>query len=273
MRIIRFEASAHRGTLHPSRAGSPSSDLIRFTFTVSGAADTTSSGRRSTDLEGSARILLPSTSLDYHSAASGVILIVEAPVTTLPALIGRLVSGLPGALIRPNALTAATIAFVNGALDVPVDARSDDVYHIERALAALLTAMATSAQEDAEAPTAAAADESRSMDDLVFERAMAIIREELTDPELGLPLIADRLGTSSRSLQRVFAKHDVSVSESVRDARLDALASRLAEPGSTRALGAASREVGFGAVDYARRAFLKRFGVSMTQYRAGERRG
>lgn len=270
IRVRRIEASAHRSVLQPAGDGAQRADGIRFLFVANGDVHTTVGGRRTPDAEGGARILLPSTPAEYDAAGPSVILMVEAPVTTVPALIGALLADRSADPIRPGALPAATIAFIDGALDLPVEPRSDDVHHLERALAGLLTA--TAAEARGGSPDLEPTPSERPLDELVFERAMGLIRLELADPELALPQIARRLGTSSRSLQRVFAKHGVSVSEAVRDARLDALAASLTDAESTRPLGAATRAVGFGAVDYARRAFLKRFGVSMTRYRAGERR-
>lgn len=272
--LHKITATAHVGVLCSALGRAAPTNVARFVFTVAGTADTADRPPARVDPLGGVRPLTAADAVPFNATTTTTLFVVDAPMLALPSLLDAVRRGAAQPTIRPNAVTSATIAFLESTLNLAVPSGSDDVFHIERALTALLASVANSGSSSpvAEPAESAPSKPESSIDDLTFERANALIVAESHRPELSIADLAERLGTSPRSLQRLFAKRDLSVSEAIRNVRLDALAARLTEPDSTASVAALVAATGFGAIDYARRAFVQRFGVSMSHYRRGERK-
>ncbi|NQX29498.1 helix-turn-helix domain-containing protein [Microbacteriaceae bacterium VKM Ac-2854] len=273
VQVHKIDATAHVGVLGSVLGRGTRADVIRFVFFVQGSADTAESAPPRLDPVGSARLLSPTEVVPFNATTTTTLLIVDAPMLVLPSVLGAARRGSSQPAIGPNAVTSATIAFLETTLSLAAASGSDDVFHVERALTGLLTAVAHSAIaiDAVEATDVIPVATDPTVDDLTFERAKALIRAESHRPELSITDLAERLGTSQRSLQRLFAKRELSVSEAIRNERLEVLAARLADPAATDSVAALVTASGFGAIDYARRAFVQRFGVSMSHYRRGLR--
>lgn len=114
----------------------------------------------------------------------------------------------PGAV-----LTQLLESVVDGAL-----ARSDTAVLLGHATIDLLTGLAY----EHDAPV--------TPDDALRVAVLGYIREHLGDPDLGVPSIAHAHGISSRTLHRLFAGEEWTVSETIRNLRLDAVRSDLVNP-------------------------------------------
>jgi AraC-like DNA-binding protein len=101
-------------------------------------------------------------------------------------------------------------------------------------------------------------------------KVKALIDERLCDPDLGARAIAEALGLSSRYVQMLFAEASTTPSAYILERRLKLAADRL-----RRAGGGCVTEVAMGAgfndLTHFGRAFRRRYGVTPSEYRSGNR--
>jgi len=102
----------------------------------------------------------------------------------------------------------------------------------------------------------------------IFHRSLRFIRGDLADARLGAELIASAIGISPRSLHRVFAENGTTVSECVREERLNASLALL----SNAALAAVpiseiAYRAGFHSHAHFSHAFRCKFGMTPTAWR------
>lgn len=99
-------------------------------------------------------------------------------------------------------------------------------------------------------------------------RALMLVDAALTDPDLRTATIAEELGTSVRTVQKLFAEMGTTPSAAILDRRLDRAAERLmADPTSTITEIAFAH--GFNDSAYFTRCFRQKFGAAPRQWRMG----
>ncbi|QXI32080.1 transcriptional regulator FeaR [Pseudomonas promysalinigenes] len=101
-----------------------------------------------------------------------------------------------------------------------------------------------------------------------FERAQRCIEAQLANFELTPEMIASELGTSKRTLHRIFAQHGLSISKYILDRRLDKCASEFESANDIQKISAVAFAWGFNDVSHFSRAFKSRFGVSPRGFRS-----
>ncbi|MGJ7547023.1 transcriptional regulator FeaR [Pseudomonas alloputida] len=101
-----------------------------------------------------------------------------------------------------------------------------------------------------------------------FEKAQRCIEAKLSDFELTPEMIASELGTSKRTLHRIFAQHGLSIGRYILDRRLDKCASEFESDADIQKISAVAFTWGFNDVSHFSRAFKTRFGVSPRGYRS-----
>lgn len=100
-------------------------------------------------------------------------------------------------------------------------------------------------------------------DDALRVAVLGYIREHLGDPDLGVTSIAHAHGISSRTLHRLFTEEEWTVSETIRNLRLDAVRSDLVNPNlAGRSIMAIATTHGFYDQAHLTRAFRTRFGTT-----------
>lgn len=100
-----------------------------------------------------------------------------------------------------------------------------------------------------------------------FEKAQNYIEARLADFDLTPELIAVELGTSKRTLHRVFAQQGQSIGRYILDRRLDKCASELEKNSVIQKISAVAFAWGFNDVSHFSRAFKTKFGVSPKCYK------
>lgn len=99
---------------------------------------------------------------------------------------------------------------------------------------------------------------------------LGYIREHLGDPDLGVTSIARAHCISPRTLHRLFAEQEWTVSETIRNLRLDAVRADLVNPNlAGRSIMAIAAVYGFGGQSHLTRAFRTRFGTTPAAVRRG----
>ena len=103
---------------------------------------------------------------------------------------------------------------------------------------------------------------------LVIQRAKAFIEANLGDPTLDPPLLAIAVGVSLRRLQELFHEHGQYISDWIWQRRLEAAATRLADPGCTHlSIGALAYSCGFANQSHFARRFKARYGIAPSEHR------
>lgn len=100
-----------------------------------------------------------------------------------------------------------------------------------------------------------------------FEKARRYIEARLGDFELTPDLIASDLGTSKRTLHRVFAQQGLSIGKYILERRLDRCAAAFDNETDLQKISAVAFTWGFNDVSHFSRAFKSRFGVSPKGFR------
>ncbi|NTY90419.1 transcriptional regulator FeaR [Pseudomonas putida] len=101
-----------------------------------------------------------------------------------------------------------------------------------------------------------------------FEKAQRCIEAQLSNFELTPEIIASELGTSKRTLHRIFAQQGVSIGRYILDRRLDKCAAEFEAEDDIQKISAVAFAWGFNDVSHFSRAFKSRFGVSPRGYRS-----
>ncbi|MND92962.1 Transcriptional activator FeaR [compost metagenome] len=100
-----------------------------------------------------------------------------------------------------------------------------------------------------------------------FERAKGCIEDSLANFELTPDVIAREMGTSKRTLHRIFAQHGLSIGRYILDRRLDKCAAEFESQADLQKISAVAFAWGFNDVSHFSRAFKARFGVSPRSFR------
>ncbi|MGW3943963.1 helix-turn-helix domain-containing protein [Streptomyces phaeochromogenes] len=123
----------------------------------------------------------------------------------------------------------------------------------------LISALAEELTFAANAPAAEGRD--------LMARIVSYLDERLGDPELTVASAARAHSMSVRSLQRLFAITGRTVSETVRDRRLEAIRHELEQPRSrTRTIAAIARDLGYTDAPHFSRSFRRAYGVSPREW-------
>lgn len=97
------------------------------------------------------------------------------------------------------------------------------------------------------------------------------VETDLTDPELDVHRLAQRMGVSARYVQMLFAEMGTTPRAFIQNRRLELAARRLEREGGDVTVTDVAYDVGFNDLSSFCRAFRRRFEMSPRNYRAGER--
>jgi AraC-like DNA-binding protein len=102
----------------------------------------------------------------------------------------------------------------------------------------------------------------------IYRRCVGFIRGNIVDGDLGPDLIAGAVGLSVRSLHRIFAENDATVTECIREARLAASLTHLQNPGGAEiSISEIAHRTGFRSHSHFSHAFRAKFGMTPTDWR------
>ena len=254
--LRRTTMTAHRAMVDGSDAGA---DILRLMTVQHGSVLAAPPGGRPVRLEvGDA--LLTCRARTYVYQADGPIAIVAStlPVTSLPPIARRL-DDLPVGPLPHTPLVDAVVALL-----VQLARRLDEPWLFDADFAARgLIDLQTAILSEVLAPPPPAPGPDRV-------RAAAVDPGErhLGDPGLRPPQIAAALGVSLRYLHRAFDETDSTVARYLRDRRLEEVARTLRAGERQPSLQHLAERYGFSGQDQLARAFRRRYGSSMTEYRA-----
>lgn len=96
----------------------------------------------------------------------------------------------------------------------------------------------------------------------------ADIEKSLGDAGLSIAAVARRQGLTPRYVQQLFARHDTSFSDFVRERRLDRALERLRDGSLDTSIAGLAFDCGFGDLSSFNRAFRRRFGATPSDIRA-----
>jgi AraC-like DNA-binding protein len=165
---------------------------------------------------------------------------------------------LPAFPLRRTPLLNSYIAFVSALVSNPAEEREGDASHLGRALAELHLGVLAEAR--AAAPPVPGSDGLRG-------RISEIVDARLGDPDLDPGMIAAELGISLRYAHQVFNRDGTTIARFIRDRRLDAAAAALRDAQAGARPGELATRYGFGSRDQLARAFRRRYGMTMREYR------
>ncbi|MFJ4112303.1 transcriptional regulator FeaR [Pseudomonas sp. NPDC089758] len=142
--------------------------------------------------------------------------------------------------------------------------RSDEDKELEALMDALISLIRPSVASSENAPLSYSA----KVQQTYFEKALHYIDARLANFELNPDMIAGELGTSKRTLQRIFAQQGLSIGRYILDRRLDRCASEFESETDIQKISAVAFAWGFNDVSHFSRAFKTRFGVSPRCFRS-----
>lgn len=114
----------------------------------------------------------------------------------------------------------------------------------------------------------AAGDHPQSNAEMIFQKSVKFIEENLGKQDLSVQTVADSQFVSVRYIQRIFASQGESVGSMVRSMRMDQLRKDLANPDyADRSISQLAHRLGMADASYASRSFKTAFGESPRAYR------
>lgn len=105
----------------------------------------------------------------------------------------------------------------------------------------------------------------------LVDEVSAVIEAHLGDPALSPQLVADSLYMSLRSLQQHLARLDRTVSQMIRNSRLDRARLMLGDPADQREIRVIAEECGFVSPAHFSREFARKFEAAPREYRLSYR--
>ena len=259
MVLRRSAITAHRSIVDGRERGAHA-DVLRFMTVQKGSLLVAPPGGRPVRMDvGDA--LFTCRQRTYLSQANEPVVVVAStlPVTSLPAVVRRL-DDLPIGLLPHSPLVDAVVDLL-----ITLSRRFDEPWSFDadyaaRGLIDLETAILTeiiAPRKPAQGP------------DRVYSAAVDYIERHLGEPGLRPPQIAEALGVSLRYLHRAFDDKEMTVARHLRERRLEQVAAVLRSTERQPHLQGIAARFGFGSQDQLARAFRRRYGVSMTEYRSG----
>jgi len=103
--------------------------------------------------------------------------------------------------------------------------------------------------------------------DKVFRAASEFVKENIGDPGLNAPMVANSIGTSVRSLYRAFSGNSITLSEYVKTQRLEMCADYIKAHNGRLNLTEVVYRYGFGSPSYFSTAFKGRFGMTPSDFK------
>ncbi len=255
--LRRTSITAHRSIVDGHEKGVDAA-VLRFVTLQQGVLLIAPPGGRPVRMEVGDAIFScrPRTYL-YQANEPLVVVSSAVPVADLPALVRRL-EDLPIGPLPHSPLVGAVVDLLLHLADRLDEPWGFDADYAARGLLDLEIAILTEVIASG-APVLGP--------DRVYTAAVDYIERHLHDPGLRPPQIAEALGVSLRYLHRAFDDKDVTVARLLRQRRLEQVAKAL-RSSTPVPLGGLAARYGFATQDHLARAFRRRYGMSMTEYRA-----
>jgi AraC-like DNA-binding protein len=258
MILRRTEMTAHRAIID-GRHGTEEPDVLRLLTVQSGTLLAAAPGGRPMRLTaGDAMFTCPKRKYVYQSSGRLVVVAATLPVTSLPTGVRRF-ERLPVGPLPHSPLVDSVVDLMANLAERLDESWTFDSDYAARGLIDLETAILT---EVIGPPEPAAGP------DRVYTAALEYIERNLGDTDLTPPQIADALGVSLRYLHRAFDDKEATVARHLRERRLDLVADALRSGPRQPSLAALADRYGFSSQDRLARAFRRRYGVSMSEFRA-----
>lgn len=255
--LRRTTMTAHRAVVDGHERG-VESGVLRFVTLQKGVLLVAPPGGRPTRMEvGDALFTCRPRTYLYQADEPLVVVSSTVPVTSLPAIVRRL-EDLPIGPLPHSPLVDAVVDLLLHLAQRLDEPWGFDADYAARGLLDLETAILT----EMIAPQAPVPGPDR-----VYSAAVVYIERHLGDPGLRPPQIAEALGVSVRYLHRAFDDKEMTVARLLRERRLEQVAALLRTTGRHTPLQAIATRFGFGSQDQLARAFRRRYGTSMTEYR------
>ena len=255
--LRRTEMTAHRAIVD-GRFGSDEPDILRLLTLQGGSMLAAAPGGEPMRLAaGDAMFTCRERKYIYRTDGPVVVVATTLPVTSLPAAVRRF-ELLPIGPLPHSALVDAVVglmANLAGRLD---DSWTFDSDYAARGLIDLETAILTEVMGPAEPLVGP---------ERVRAAALAHIERHVADPALTPPQIAEALGVSLRYLHRAFDDMEATVARHLRERRLELVAEALRTAPQQPTPAALAERFGFSSPDRLARAFRRRYGVSMAEFR------
>jgi AraC-like DNA-binding protein len=260
MLLRRTAMTAHRAIVDGHEAG-VDAGVLRFLTLKQGTVHIAAPGAGPVRMEvGDALFTCRPRTYLYQATEPLVVVSSTVPVASLPAIVRRL-DDLPTGSLPHSPLVDAVVDLLLHLADRLEEPWGFDADYAARGLLDLETAILT----EVIAPQAPIPGPDR-----VYSAAVDYIERHLTEPDLRPPQIADALGVSLRYLHRAFDDKAVTVARLLRERRLELVACALRSSGGRPPLQALATRFGFANQDQLARAFRRRYGLSMTEYRVAE---
>lgn len=254
--LRRTTMTAHRAMVD-GRSEDP--DILRLMTVQQGSLLAAPPGGRPVRLEvGDALFTCRPRTYVYQADGPIVIVASTVPVTSLPAVARRL-EDLPIGPLPRTPLVAAVVGLL-----VHLAQRLDEPWAFDADFAGrgLIELQAAILTEVIPAPPPTPGP------DRVHAAAIEYIERHLADPGLRPPQIASALGVSLRYLHRAFDDTGSTVARYLRERRLEQVAQALRASERQPSLQHLAERYGFGSQDQLARAFRRRYGTSMTEFRS-----
>lgn len=258
MVLRRTSITAHRAIVdgHDQGVGS---DVLRFMTIQTGTLLAAAPGGRPVRMGvGDALFACRPRTYMYQTNAPLVIVSSVLPVASLPSIVRRL-EDLPVGPLPHSPLVDAVVELLINLADRLDEPWTFDADYAARGLIDLETAILT----EVIAPQVPVPGPDR-----VHQAAVDYIERHLGEPDLRPPQIAEAVGVSLRYLHRAFDDTETTVARHLRERRLEHVAAALRSADRAPHLQGLATRFGFRDQDQLARAFRRRYGMSMTEFRA-----
>ena len=260
MLLRRTSMTAHRAIVDGHERG-VETGVLRFVTLQKGVLLVAPPGGRPVRMEvGDALFTCRPRTYLYQADDPIIVVSSTVPISSLPAIVRRL-EDLPIGPLPHAPLVDAVVDLLLHLADRLDEPWSFDADYAARGLLDLETAILTeiiAPQVPVPGP------------DRVYTAAVDYIERHLAQPGLRPPQIADALGVSLRYLHRAFDDKEMTVARHLRERRLEQVATALHTDAGLSSLQGLAAKYGFGSQDQLARAFRRRYGMSMTEYRSSD---
>jgi len=257
-----FETTASRGHAKKARVGqwsAPLSDAFLLSLQLDGEISGHQFGKEVRSVPGDIALIDATRSWDVSSSGHVSNITLKLPSEKLLALTESPAEFCAQPFSRDDPNTKAVFAIIvalRDAIEAAPDAEWDDIY--EEVLMSTISTLF---------PKHSGASEASVREESLRRKAIAFIERNLVDPELGSDQLAEELGVSVRTIQRLFNDHGLTPGKYILDRRIVTAGEHLRHGHGPSKITDLAYSLGFNDLSHFTRVFRRKFGQSPTEFR------
>ncbi|TIH36648.1 helix-turn-helix domain-containing protein [Subtercola vilae] len=263
VRLFTMTASEHRAVRSTELLLADDRDVVTLSYTRSGTFGVRQDGRSSLAETGRLVFLRSAATYSYATTGNVELVVVSISRRLLRGISSAALARVTARTLPRSALTDSFVTTLDTLTRTVVAPAPAELVTLERFVIRLVGEVFDESIRDS-AGSAASDHDLRSA-------ARVQIALHATEPDYGSVDVAAAIGVIPRRLHRLFASAEFGVAEQILNTRLERIARQISDPNDSATNLEIAESFGFHGLDQCVRAFKKRYGQTLREYRISSR--